>query len=151
MKMLHKSTSMPSFTETSSSSSNSIDPNDDHLRKQAIKLILSYNKKVSKETQYLAISYLNELALKSTYLTEESCEKIAVTLLLLASKMNEIYPPKITSLIARCQRIISKEEIIDCEAQIAATLNYEIALENTPYTLMCKILGQKHSEKLGEC
>ena len=74
-KLLQKCTSMPSFTDTnqsSSTSSNSIDSLDDEYRKYAIKWILSYNKKVTRETQYLAIYYINRLNRKSIYITEEN-------------------------------------------------------------------------------
>jgi hypothetical protein len=112
-KILQKATSLPSFTDTTNSSSNSIESIDDEYRKLAIKWILSYNKKVTKDTQYLAIAYLTKLAPKAIYVTEENYEQVAITTLLIASKMNEIYPPKITSMIARCKRSISKDEIIE--------------------------------------
>lgn len=63
-KLLHKCTSTPSITDTNHSSSNTlrtIDCMDEEYRKYAIKWILSYNKKVTRDTQYLAISYLNRL------------------------------------------------------------------------------------------
>jgi len=72
-KLLQKSTSLPSFADTnhsSSNSTNSIDSIDDEYRKYAIRWILSYNKKVTRDTQYLAISYLNRLNRKSFFITE---------------------------------------------------------------------------------
>lgn len=71
--MLKKHTSMPSFKDTNyspSTSSNSIDSLNDYYRKYAIRWILSYNKKVTRDTQYLAVSYLNRLNKKSIYLSE---------------------------------------------------------------------------------
>lgn len=72
LKTLQKSTSMPSFTETSASSSDSLESNDDHYRQLTIKWILSYNKKVTKDTQYLAIAYLNHLQSRAIHLTSEN-------------------------------------------------------------------------------
>jgi hypothetical protein len=69
-RQLQKSTSMPSFTDTNHSSTNSIDSLDDEYRKYAIRWILGYNKKVSRDTQYLAISYLNRLHRRSFLLTD---------------------------------------------------------------------------------
>jgi len=43
---------------------------------------------------------------------------VAVTVLLLASKMNEIYPPKILTMATKCKKSISEEEIIDFEGTI---------------------------------
>lgn len=76
---------------------------------------------------------------------------MGVTLLLIASKMNEIYPPKIASMITRCQRMIKKEEIIEMEGKIIAALGYETALEDTPYTLISKILGNTQGDRLVDC
>lgn len=76
---------------------------------------------------------------------------MGVTLLLIASKMNEIYPPKIASMIARCQRMIKKEEIIEMEGKIIAALDYNTALEETPYTLISKILGKVQEDRLPDC
>lgn len=123
-KILQKATSLPSFTDTTNSSSNSIDSTDDEYRKLAFKWILSYNKKVTKDTQYLAIAYLIKLGLKAIYITEDNYEQIAITTLLMASKMNEIYPPKISSMIARCKKCITKEEIIEMECKIVTAFNY---------------------------
>jgi hypothetical protein len=59
---------------------------------------------------------------------------LAITVLLLASKMNEIYPPKITSMIARCRATISKQEIIETEGHILQAFGYDISIDSTPYT-----------------
>jgi len=45
-------------------------------------------------------------------LNESNYEKIAAALLLLSAKMNEIYPPKISSLINKCSKPITKDELI---------------------------------------
>lgn len=87
-KMLKKATSMPSFTDTNNSSSNSIEPTDEEYRKLAIKWILSFTRKTGKDTQYLAISYLCQLNIKPFFLNEDNYEKIAITVLLIAAKMN---------------------------------------------------------------
>lgn len=65
--------------------------------------------------------------------------------------MNEIYPPKIESMIARCQRMIKKEEIIEMEGKIIAALDYQTALEDTPYTLINKMLGKTQGDRLADC
>jgi hypothetical protein len=149
LKLLHKATSLPSFTDTASSS-HSIDATDESLRKLAVKWILAYTKKVARDTQYLAVAYLHRLP-SSVGFTEDNHELLAATLLLIASKINEVYPPKITSLLARCQRPANKDEIIALEARITAALDYELALDHTPYSQVALILGALHGERLGEC
>ena len=67
-KMLQKCTSMPSISDTASSN-NSIESNDEEHRRSAIKWILAYNRKVSRDTQYLAVAYLNILTRQTIILT----------------------------------------------------------------------------------
>lgn len=150
LKLLQKSTSLPSFTDTTNSSSGSIEPTDEEHRKSAVKWILAYSRKVARDTQYLAVAYLHRLPANFTF-TEENHERLAATLLLLASKINEVYPPKISSLLARCQRSTSKEELIELEARVVAALDYQLALEHTPYSQVSQVLGALHGERLGEC
>lgn len=147
-KMLQKGTSMPSFSDTTSSSNHSIDSSEEELRKSAGRWILSYHKKVTRDTQYLAVSYLQRLAHHSLFLTEENYEHVALAVLLIAAKMNEIYPPKITSMITKCRRSISKEDIIALEGSILQVMEFDVALESTPYTYLHSILGHLYAEKL---
>ncbi len=113
--------------------------------------VLSYCRKVGKDTQYLAISYLNGLQTKGITLTLDNYQAIAAATLLIASKMNEIYPPKITALLSRCKDSVSKEEIIAIEARIVAAFDYDIAFPTTTYTLISSILGQLNKDKMEEC
>jgi hypothetical protein len=150
LKMLQKSTSMPSFTDTTNSSSASIDATDEEHRKMAVKWILAYSKKVARDTQYLAVAYLHRLP-PAIVFTEDNYERLAATLILVASKINEVYPPKISSLIARCQHITSKEELVELEGRVVAALDYDLALGHTPYSLLVQVLGALHAERLVEC
>jgi len=68
-KFLSKCTSIPTFSESTDSSSNSIESMDDEFRQLAIKWILSINKRVEKDTHYLAIAYLNQLIEKFIYIS----------------------------------------------------------------------------------
>jgi hypothetical protein len=113
--------------------------------------VLGYSRKVSRDTQYLAIAYLGGLQGRGVTLTHDNYEAIAVATLLIASKMNEIYPPKISSMIARCRRPPSREEVIVLEARIVAAFDYEVAIPSTAYTRTAQILGDCHAEKLEEC
>ena len=86
-KLLHKCTSLPAFSESTNSSTNSIDSTDEEYRKQAIKWMLSFTKKVTKDTQYLAVAIFNKLP-SNLQIAEENYEKIALSCMLIASKMN---------------------------------------------------------------
>lgn len=64
-----------------------------------------------------------------------------MALLLIASKMNEIYPPKITAMLAKCKKVIAKEEIVALEAGLLAAFEFEVALDSNAFTIMHGILG----------
>jgi hypothetical protein len=153
-RLLQKCTSMPAFSESTNSSTNSIDSPDDCYRQLAIRWILAFSKKVAKDTQYLAISLLNRLnrlAPHALPLTEQSHERVALATLLIASKMNEIYPPKISQLAAKCRRLVRREEVLEMEASILEALEFEVALEETVFTHLHRILGCLYGDKLEEC
>ena len=61
--------------------------------------------------------------------------------MLIASKMNEIYPPKISQMIAKCKRFIHKDEVVEIEGSILAALNFDVAIDSTIYTQIHRILG----------
>ena len=70
-------------------------------------------------------------------------------MIMISAKMNEIYPPKISSLISRCQRPISKEEIICTEGFIIDILNYDVGFNETAYHYISRLLVEDR-EKLEE-
>lgn len=148
---LAKTSSQPSLQDTSDSSCNSIDSLEDEYRKCAARWILSYSRKVSRSTQYLALAYLGRFVSRSVSLCGDNYEKIAVALVLMASKMNEIYPPKISSMLARCKRTHTKEEIIAIEHYVLSVLDFEVALPDTPYSLISQLVAERHPDKLEEC
>jgi hypothetical protein len=141
-----KAASLPSLSENNCSSHS-----EGEVRRLAVRWVLSYCRKVARDTQYLAISYLNGLQTRGVTLTHDNYEAIAAATLLIASKMNEIYPPKITALLSRCKNTVTKEEIIAIEARIVSAFDYDIAFPNTTYTLIANLLGQLHRDKMEEC
>jgi hypothetical protein len=112
-KALSKETSKLSIANTSCSSvssttSNQTEKIDDEYRRLAVKWIFSYSKKLSKDTQFLAVSYINQLRNKSIFINEKNYEQIAVSTLLIAFKINEISSPKISSMLAKCKKALTK-------------------------------------------
>ena len=55
---------------------------------------------------------------KSLFFNSENYEIYSVTILLIASKLNEIYPVEIASMLSKCSKNISKQQVISMEAQI---------------------------------
>ena len=78
--------------------------------RSASKWILRLRKRIniSKPTLYLAISYLFKLTKFGCNLSEDNYEKVSAAVVLISAKMNEIYPPKMSSLIHRCSKPFSK-------------------------------------------
>lgn len=88
--------------------------------------------KISRETQYLALAYIDRLPSEFFSSEKENYECLAATALLLACKFNEIHPPHVSVLAKRCKS--TSEEIIMMEFKILEALNYDLALPSTPYT-----------------
>lgn len=59
--------------------------------------------------------------------------------------MNEIYPPKITSMTNKCKKNIPEEDVIAFEGVILSALDFEMAIDNNAYTHMHNILGCLYS------
>ena len=62
--------------------------------------------------------------------------------------MNEIYPPKVSNLLARCRRQYSKDQVYAAEEKILAAFDFEIAVDSTPYCQIHRILGHIYADKL---
>ena len=62
--------------------------------------------------------------------------------------MNEIYPPKITHLIAKSSKFMQRDDIIELEGNLLAALGFDVALDQTVYTYMHRILGCLYGDKL---
>jgi len=149
-KLLRKVASTYSLVSTSGSScsSDSSDNTSNEYRQAAVKWILTFSKKMPKDTQYLAIAYLNQLSKKAIIITQENYETVAVTCLLVASKMNEIAVPKLAYMLVKCRKIITKEEVIAMEARLLSAFNFDIALSNTPYSHINHVLGSVFADRI---
>ena len=83
--------------------------------------------KIATSSLYLTISYLLKLVRNGFVLREENYEKVACALIMISTKMNEIYPPKISTLLKNCLNFITKDDIIQTEAEILSFMNFEIS------------------------
>ena len=129
---LHKTTSLPSFQlydQHAYSSNSSIESLEEGYWRSAAKWIIRLRRKVSvsRSTLYLAISYLWRLVRLGCVLNEDNYEKICATLVLISAKMNEIYPPKMSSLINRCTHRFSKEDMTLTESWILSYFNFDMS------------------------
>lgn len=110
--------------------------------RSATKWILRLRKKinVSKGTIYLAISYMWRLIKIGCNLNEDNYEKIAATLVLMSAKMNEIYPPKMSTLIQKCSKPITKEELTIMEGWILSAFNFDMSFPDISYSYLAQYL-----------
>ena len=76
-------------------------------------------------------------------INENNYEKIAAALLLLSAKMNEIYPPKISSLISKCSKPLSKDELISTEAWILTNFDFDMSFPEITYSTLAQILSKE--------
>ena len=63
--------------------------------------------------------------------------------------MNEIYPPKFSNLIKNCLKPVTKEDIVQTEAEILSFFNFEISFSEITYSYIAKKLNS--TEKLHDC
>lgn len=107
---LYKTVSLPTFQEQMSGVHILSESKEEGCWRNCTKWIMKLRKKIkiSKGSLYLAVSYLARLVRMGFTLSEENWERVAATLVLISAKMNEIYPPKMSSLINRCSKPISK-------------------------------------------
>lgn len=75
-------------------------------------------------------------------LNEDNYEKIVATLVLISAKMNEIYPPKMSSLIKLCSKSFTKEEMIAVEGWILSVFNFDMTFPEITYSVLAQTLGQ---------
>lgn len=116
---LSKIASMPSFQlfGPSFSATNSCENIlQESYWRNSVKFILKLKKqvKISCATLHLAISYLGKMVFDLGYeLQENNYEKIAISLVLVSAKMIEIYPPRISTLLSKCLKFYTKEDLVE--------------------------------------
>ena len=70
---------------------------------------------------------------------------------MIASKMNEIYPPSVNNIVKRCNEAtpVSKQALIEMECRILNLINFDVAIQSH-YNILCQILGQSKKD-IEEC
>lgn len=96
----------------------------------------------------MAISYLHRVVRYGLKLAEENYEKVAVALILLSAKMNEIYPPKMSSLISKCAHQYTKDELAVMEGNILQYFGYDMCFSEITYSYLSQMLEHENECKL---
>jgi hypothetical protein len=119
-------------------SASSIDSIEEGSWRAATKWILRLRKRlnVQKSTLYLSISYLWRLVRQGCVLTEANYERIAATLVLMSAKMNEIYPPKMNTLIQKCSKPLTRDDLANTEAWVLGLLDYDMSFPEITFSII---------------
>ena len=99
----------------------------DTQRAFLIEWIIDVHRKfrMAPETLYVAV-FMVDTFLSRQKVTSSQLHKIGVTVLLVSTKYEEIYPPNIKDLLVVSENKFKKEEIIAMEKEILAKLNYNV-------------------------
>ena len=146
---LHKTLSMPNFQDQLPFHSQLQSIEETYWR-QCTKWILKLRKKIniSKSSLYLAVSYLAKLTRLGFTLTHDNHQKVGAGLVLISAKMNEIYPPKMSSLLNRCSNPVSKHELTMIESWILSYFNFDMSFSEISFSYLAKILGPMNQDKM---
>jgi G2/mitotic-specific cyclin-B, other len=103
--------------------------------------------KLSAETLYLTVNILDRYLERVTDVTTSKLQLIGVTALLLAAKIEEIYPPEVQELSYLTKRAYTVKEIVQTESDMASVLDYNFTVP-TIYTFLCRYLKAAHADKI---
>lgn len=88
--------------------------------------------KLHRETYYLTIDYLDRYLTLKTGISKNQLQLIGITCLFVASKVEEIYPPKLNEFAYVTDGACTEEDILKQEVLVLQALNWSI----TPVTIM---------------
>lgn len=99
----------------------------DTQRAFLIEWIIDVHRKfrMAPETLYVA-THVVDTFLSRQKVVSSQLHKIGVTVLLISTKYEEIYPPNIKDLLVVSENKFKKEEVIEMEKEILAKLEYKL-------------------------
>lgn len=96
---------------------------------------------LSHETLFLAVSTLDRY-LSREPVTSQRLQLVGITAMLIASKVEEVYPPEVKDLVYIADNSYTKEEVIETEKRMLAALEFEMS---PPSSLRFLTRFSKHS------
>jgi G2/mitotic-specific cyclin-B, other len=103
--------------------------------------------KLASETLYLTVNIIDRYLEQVHDITTSKLQLIGVTALLLASKVEDIYPPELKELAYITSSAYTTKDIIQMESQIAGVLNFNFTVP-TVYTFISRFLKAAHADKM---
>eukprot|EP00562_Extubocellulus_spinifer_P024560 CAMPEP_0178660692 /NCGR_PEP_ID=MMETSP0698-20121128/27282_1 /TAXON_ID=265572 /ORGANISM="Extubocellulus spinifer, Strain CCMP396" /LENGTH=425 /DNA_ID=CAMNT_0020303409 /DNA_START=336 /DNA_END=1613 /DNA_ORIENTATION=- len=101
------------------------------------------------EALYLTVSLLDHY-LEKAVIRSESLQLVGIVCLWVASKYEDIYPPEIDQLVAVCDNLYTKREILDMERGILEALGYQVTV-STSFDFLVRSLTAAHADKEMVC
>ena len=65
--------------------------------------------------------------------------------------MNEIYPPKMSVLLSKCTKPISRYELTLVESWLLSYFDFDLSFSEISYSYLANILAPENEDKLEEC
>ena len=97
-------------------------------------------------TLYLCVNIIDRY-LEREVVQRSRLQLVGVTSLLVACKIEEIFPPEVRDCVYICDNAYSRDEILDMEASILKTLQYRVATP-TAYPFLLRFLHITKATKL---
>lgn len=100
-------------------------------------------------TLYLAVNIIDRY-LERTVIERCRLQLVGVTAMLIACKVEEIYPPEVRDCVYICDRAYSRQEVLQMEAAILLTLEYRLSVP-TGLPFLHRFLSITRATKLQQC
>jgi len=104
-----------------------------------------YKFKMVPETLYLCVNVIDRF-LEKQAIARDKLQLVGVTVLLLASKYEEIYPPTLSDLVHICDGAYNDREILKMEVSILRTLNYNMTVPSA-HVFLVRYLKAGHASR----
>lgn len=103
--------------------------------------------KLTKETLYITVNIIDKY-LSKVQIQRNKLQLVGITAMFIACKYEEIYPPELKDHVYITDQTYSKEDIINMELNILATLNFDITF---PTALRCLEVVINNDNEEDEC
>lgn len=108
----------------------------DHLNSKMREILVDWivlvtkNFRLSNYTLHLSVTISDNYLNKNKTVSRADFQKVGITSLMIASKIEERYSPSIEDFTWICDNSYTKKEIAQCELEILNTLDYNVCLDN---------------------
>lgn len=105
------------------------------------------NFKMLDQTLHLSLRYLDEFLSKER-VSRQELQLVGITCLMIASKFEEIYPPRVVSFADITANAYTSQQIKDMEFRVMGVLHFQL-IKTTPFQILQLCLKREVAEKFG--